>query len=114
VPLLFSYGTLQQEGIQRALFGRSLRGERDLLIGFRIAGIDLDDPDALQVTGKARHSIAQFTGSDDDRVTGTVFEITDGDLAVTDRYEPAPYVRVATTLASGRTAWVYTDSRATR
>ena len=32
-------------------------------------------------------------------------------IADADRYEPAPYRRVAAALASGRQAWVYADAR---
>jgi hypothetical protein len=34
MALLFSYGTLQQPDVQRATFGRLLRGEPDALVGF--------------------------------------------------------------------------------
>jgi gamma-glutamylcyclotransferase (GGCT)/AIG2-like uncharacterized protein YtfP len=46
-------------------------------------------------------------GRRDDRVAGTVFEITAEELAAADRYEVADYKRVAASLASGLTAWVY-------
>jgi hypothetical protein len=36
-----------------------------------------------------------------------VFELTDGELASADAYEPAGYTRVSTTLASGKASWVY-------
>ena len=43
---------------------------------------------------------------------GTVFEITDAELADTDRYEQLDgYRRMAVTLASGKQAWVYVDAR---
>jgi hypothetical protein len=38
-------------------------------------------------------------------------ELTDNELASADAYEPEGYKRVATTLASGRQAWVYADAR---
>ena len=53
----------------------------------------------------------KFTGRTDSRVSGTVFEISDDELASADRYEPAGYKRVSATLASGRQAWVYADAR---
>ncbi len=53
----------------------------------------------------------RFNGLSDSRVAGTVFEITDEELASADRYEVADYKRVAATLASGRQAWVYVDAR---
>ncbi|RJT86254.1 gamma-glutamylcyclotransferase, partial [Arthrobacter frigidicola] len=43
----------------------------------------------------------------DDSVAGTVFQISEEELAAADRYEVADYKRVAVTLASGLTAWVY-------
>jgi gamma-glutamylcyclotransferase (GGCT)/AIG2-like uncharacterized protein YtfP len=45
-------------------------------------------------------------------VSGTVFEITDAELAAADQYEQlAAYKRVAAMLASGKQAWVYVDAR---
>ena len=34
VNLLFSYGTLQQDDVQRSTFGRLLRGRADALVGY--------------------------------------------------------------------------------
>jgi hypothetical protein len=34
MPLLFSYGTLQEEKVQLSTFGRRLGGQRDELLGF--------------------------------------------------------------------------------
>jgi hypothetical protein len=53
----------------------------------------------------------KWNGRSESRVTGTVFEISDSELASADRYEVAAYRRVAAVLASGRRAWVYVDSR---
>jgi gamma-glutamylcyclotransferase (GGCT)/AIG2-like uncharacterized protein YtfP len=45
-------------------------------------------------------------------VSGTVFEITDAELAAADEYERlAAYKRIAAMLASGKQAWVYVDAR---
>ena len=35
MPKLFSYGTLQQEDVQLATFGRRLTGVSDALVGYR-------------------------------------------------------------------------------
>jgi gamma-glutamylcyclotransferase (GGCT)/AIG2-like uncharacterized protein YtfP len=44
-------------------------------------------------------------------VSGTVFEITDAEIAAADQYEQlAIYQRIAVTLASGKRAWVYVDA----
>jgi len=49
-----------------------------------------------------------FNGRTESRVPGTVFEVTDAELAAADEYErPASYSRVSVMLASGKEAWVY-------
>jgi gamma-glutamylcyclotransferase (GGCT)/AIG2-like uncharacterized protein YtfP len=111
MPLLFSYGTLQQENVQRSTFGRVLQGQRDELVGFEQSSITIEDPQVVATSGKTVHTIVRFNGRHDSRVTGTVFEITDEELANADRYEVAAYKRVAATLASGKQAWVYVDAR---
>ena len=107
MPLLFSYGTLRQEDVQVSTFGRTLRGAPDQLVGFALSTIEIADPDFVATSGKARHAIVRQTGQADHRVAGVALEVTEQELAQADAYEPAGYVRVATTLASGREAWVY-------
>lgn len=104
--LLFSYGTLQQEEVQRASFGRKLIGMPDALPGWRQEMVEITDPDVLAKSGKRFHPIV-MPGAESDQVTGTVFEITGEELAAADRYEVADYKRIAVPLTSGRTAWVY-------
>jgi gamma-glutamylcyclotransferase (GGCT)/AIG2-like uncharacterized protein YtfP len=111
MPLLFSYGTLQQENVQRSTFGRVIQGQRDELLGFEQSSITIEDPQVIATSGKTVHTIVRFNGRNDSRVTGTVFEITDEELANADRYEVAAYKRVAAMLASGKQAWVYIDAR---
>ena len=107
MPLLFSYGTLQQDDVQRSTFGRLLRGHPDELVGFEQGLFEVEDPEFVAASGKAHHAIVRFTGRSDSRVRGTVFEVTDEELARADAYEPAGYERVSATLASGKQAWVY-------
>jgi len=111
MPLLFSYGTLQQDEVQRSTFGRLLRGERDELVGFEQSLVRIEDPQVVATSGKDHHPIVKWCGRGDSRVSGTVFEVSDAELASADRYEVAAYARVATVLASGREAWVYVDVR---
>jgi hypothetical protein len=40
-----------------------------------------------------------------------VFELSDGELAHADQYEPAGYKRILATLQSGKKAWLYADAR---
>jgi gamma-glutamylcyclotransferase (GGCT)/AIG2-like uncharacterized protein YtfP len=111
MPLLFSYGTLQQDNVQLSTFGRLLRGQKDELVGFEQALVLIDDAQVVATSGKTHHPIVKFNGLDDSRVSGTVFEITDEELARADQYEVAAYKRVAASLASGKKAWVYVDAR---
>jgi uncharacterized protein YciI len=110
VPLLFSYGTLQQEAVQLSTFGRRLRGEPDQVVGFEQAVLKIEDPQFVAASGKADHAIVKFNGRDDSRVRGMVFEVSDEELARADRYEPAGYERISTVLASGKRAWVYAEA----
>ncbi len=112
MPLLFSYGTLRQEAVQLANFGRRLRGWPDALVGFEQSLRRVEDPEFVATSGKAEHAIVAFNGRSDSRVDGMVFEVTEAELAKADQYEPAGYKRVLAMLASGNEAWVYADSRA--
>lgn len=112
MPRLFSYGTLQHDAVQLATFGRRLTGSPDSIVGFTLTVFRVDDAAFVAKSGKADHAIVRFTGSDNDRVIGTVLEVTDEELTKSDSYEPSGYARVEATLASGGRAWVYaaTDS----
>ena len=112
MPLLFSYGTLQQENVQLSTFGRLLQGQRDELPGFEQSLARIEDPQVVATSGKTHHANVTFNGRNDSRVIGAVFEITDTELAAADQYEQlSQYERVAVMLASGKQAWVYVDAR---
>ena len=112
MPLLFSYGTLQRPDVQLETFGRRLSGWPDELVGFEQKSFRVDDPAFAAKSGTADHTIVAFDGNPESRVKGTVLEVTDGELARSDAYEPEGYLRVEAALASGKRAWVYaaTDS----
>ena len=109
MPLLFSYGTLQQEEVQRATFGRRLTGRPDALPGFEQAQVLIEDLQVIATSGKTHHPIVRPSADPASRISGTVFEITDAELRSADQYEVAAYRRIAVTLASGAQAWVYVD-----
>jgi gamma-glutamylcyclotransferase (GGCT)/AIG2-like uncharacterized protein YtfP len=103
---LFSYGTLQQDEVHQASFGRLLKGAPDALVGWKQEMVEITDPDVLAKSGKRHHPIV-MPGDASDRVPGMAFEITAEELAAADRYEVSDYKRVSAKLASGLTAWVY-------
>jgi gamma-glutamylcyclotransferase (GGCT)/AIG2-like uncharacterized protein YtfP len=112
MPLLFSYGTLQHDDVQRSTFGRLLSGEPDELLGYDASSVKIPDPAVSAALGRTHNANATFTGDRNTRLPGTVFEVSDAELARADEFEALfSYERVSATLASGREAWVYVHAR---
>ena len=108
MPLLFSYGTLQHEDVQLSTFGRKLAGEKDLLLGFEPSLVKILDPQVAARLGRTHHDNVTPTGDEWSNVQGTVFDVSDDELAKADRFEAEfAYERVSAALASGKEAWVY-------
>ncbi|WEK02869.1 MAG: gamma-glutamylcyclotransferase [Candidatus Devosia phytovorans] len=105
--LLFSYGTLQLEEVQRAQFNRLLDGTADAMPGYAQSWVEITDPEVIRKSGSNSHPIVIPTGNPADSVSGKVFAITEAELAAADDYEVDDYKRVLVTLASGKEAWVY-------
>lgn len=103
---LFSYGTLRQPEVQMALFGRLVETRDDVLPAFKVESVRITDPAVVALSGAAEHPILK-RGAPEDLVTGAALATTDADLARADGYESADYRRIAVTLASGRSAFVY-------
>ncbi len=97
MELLFTYGSLQDKDVQLGIFARKLTGHSDGLRGYQISG--------ERVYGQ--FPTVRSTGDRSDLVPGTVYEISHAELLVADGYEGERYKRTKTTLASGRSAWVY-------
>src|SRR5262245_36127628 len=92
---LFSYGTLQNEDVQLATFGRKLRGAPDTLFGYRQTRIEIQDHMIVAIGGEKYYLNAQFTGQDSDFVLGIRFQVTRKELEQADIYEDsADYKRV--------------------
>ena len=104
---LFTYGTLQDEAVQIATFGRSLAGRPAALVGYRLTMVRVEDQDFVAASGAEMHRSLESTGEASDRVEGTVLTLTGEELRMADAYEPDGYERVLVTLESGIGAWVY-------
>lgn len=78
------------------MFGRLVGGLRDALEGFELGAIVIDGRE---------HRMLRQGGSA--RIDGLVLRLTDADLAKSDAYETAAYVRIEVRLLSGRHAFVY-------
>ena len=91
--LLFSYGTLQDASVQIANFGRELSGCEDSLPGYTRR---------LIATAEAQYWNVETSSNPEDAVSGTVFAVTEQELAAADKYEEgAEYRRISVTLRSG-------------
>jgi gamma-glutamylcyclotransferase (GGCT)/AIG2-like uncharacterized protein YtfP len=105
--LLFSYGTLRLPEVQRATFGREIDGRSDAIVGYDLDYVTITDPHVIATSGSDRHPILKPTDRPDAAVEGTVFSISEADLAAADEYEVDDYRRITVPLRSGGQAWVY-------
>jgi gamma-glutamylcyclotransferase (GGCT)/AIG2-like uncharacterized protein YtfP len=106
--LLFSYGTLQKKNVQIAVYGRELTGRADALPGYIRGKVPITDPKIVASIGESHYANVERSSNPEDAVSGTVFEVTEQELAATDQYEEAAeYRRIPVTLRSGDQAWVY-------
>ena len=94
--------------MQISTFGRELTGRADVLPGYTRGSVPILNPTVVASSGETHYANAEISSNPDEAVSGTVFEITEQELAAADRYEEdADYRRVGVTLKSGRQAWVY-------
>jgi gamma-glutamylcyclotransferase (GGCT)/AIG2-like uncharacterized protein YtfP len=106
--LLFSYGTLQNKDVQIANFGREVTGREDALPGYVRTMTPIIDPNEAALSGESHYANVEPSSNSEDAVSGTVFEITEQELAAADQYEEdAQYRRILVKLTSGDQAWVY-------
>jgi hypothetical protein len=104
---IFSYGTLRDPTVQQALYGRHVAEEIDGLTGFARSLIPISNEEVVRVSGATHHPVLRASGDPADRIAGATLLLDDDELRITDDYEGADYRRIAVTLDSGRTAFVY-------
>jgi hypothetical protein len=107
---LFAYGTLQLRRVQLAIFGRELDGRADVLPGYAVSPLLITDPNVIATSGTAHHTVVHETGDPHDVVPGTLFRITQTELAAADAYEVDDCKRVIVRLGSGIDAFVYVNA----
>jgi len=105
--LLFTYGTLQYAEVQLDTFGRLVAGEPDVLPGYTIDYVEIEDQRVVELSGASVHPVLRETGNAVDKVMGSVLHLTADEVDAADEYEVSLYRRVRVTLGSGRVAWVY-------
>lgn len=104
---LFSYGTLQFKQVQLDTFNRLLEGEPATLTGYIVSEVEITDAGVLKSSGQRFHPALIKTDLMTDTVTGTIFSITEQELANADSYEVDDYIRVEELFSTGCNAWVY-------
>lgn len=104
---LFSYGTLQKEQVQIETFGRILKGEKDVLKGFKLEMLEITDPEVLRKSNQKYHPILVFSGNVEDEVEGVLFEVTEEEILKADEYEVDDYKRIETVFKSGKSGFIY-------
>ena len=93
-----------------ALFGRLLKGGTDFLVGYIPSAIEISD-EAFLTKGEQKNQLTAIpSGNQNDRMEGTVFEISQEELLIADKYEPDGFSRIEVELASGKKAWIYVSN----
>ena len=107
MPNLFSYGTLQKEQVQLETFGRILRGEKDILIGYQLKMLEIKDPEVLRKSNQKYHPILEFSGDSAHEVEGVLFEVSNEEILQAEEYEVDDYKRIETAFKSGKKGFIY-------
>lgn len=104
---LFSYGTLQYRQVQLDTFGRLLEGIPATLSGYIIGEVEITDEAVLKSSDQRFHPALIKTGKQSDTVNGTIYLITEQELAQADAYEVDDYQRIEETFQCSNQAWLY-------
>lgn len=111
MPLLFSYGTLQLEQVQLETFGRLLKGEKDILEGYKLTMIEIMDAEVLRKSNQKFHPIISYSGDKKDKVEGVLFEVTEEEILQADQYEVDDYKRIVVSFKSGKNGYIYIENK---
>ncbi|QCK15656.1 gamma-glutamylcyclotransferase family protein [Mangrovivirga cuniculi] len=103
---LFAYGTLLEVPIQEKLFSRILKGKKDSLTGFRKSNIHcLENIDGEEIY--STYPAISKSGSNNEVLEGYLYELTDKELKIADKYEGLEYQRISILTNNGHQAYVY-------
>ncbi|MGW6834691.1 GDSL-type esterase/lipase family protein [Streptomyces sp. NPDC054949] len=109
---LFSFGTLMDERVQTALFGRAVPTAPASLAGHTTRPLPITDQAVIAASGLDVHlTLERRFGAS---VEGAVLRLTDRELAAADAYEVDDYTRRRVRLSSGETVWAYLDAKPLR
>lgn len=107
---LFVYGTLRYAAVQRSTFGRLIGGAPDVLPGYTITMVTINDPHVVTLSKESVHPMLHRSKNESDEVQGMVLDLTVEELAQADSYEVETYKRTKVKLQSGIDAWAYVSA----
>lgn len=99
---LFAYGTLKEKDIQENVFGRSLTGTPETLLGYTVQTIQIEEEFGVET-----YPIIIPTDLPEDAIDGIVYVLSEKDLELADTYEGKYYRRIEVQLQSKEKVWVY-------
>jgi gamma-glutamylcyclotransferase (GGCT)/AIG2-like uncharacterized protein YtfP len=99
---LFAYGSLKEKEIQETIFGRTLHGVAETLMGYEVKEILIEEE-----FGMESYPIIAPTQNNEDTIDGIVYDLTLQELQLSDTYEGSHYKRVQVQLQSKEIAWAY-------
>lgn len=99
---LFAYGSLKNEEVQENLFGRTLVGTPDKLIGYAKKTIRIEEE-----FGITKYPIIAPTNNPEDTISGMLYKLSSRELQLADTYEGVHYKRIQVQLESNEIVWVY-------
>lgn len=99
---LFAYGSLQEEEVQKTVFGRILQGVPEKLLGYVVSQIEIEEEFGIE-----SYPIIAPTDDNKDVIHGVVFELTVEELSLSDTYEGNSYTRIQVPLQSKQMVWAY-------
>jgi gamma-glutamylcyclotransferase (GGCT)/AIG2-like uncharacterized protein YtfP len=100
---LFAYGTLNDKEVQERVFGRVLTGTPDVLRGYVLKRIQIEEE-----FGLTSYPIITATHNPEDILEGMRYKYNELQLEQADTYEGLYYKRIEVVLQSNEVAWTYT------
>jgi gamma-glutamylcyclotransferase (GGCT)/AIG2-like uncharacterized protein YtfP len=102
MEILFAYGSLREEEVQKTVFGRILQGMPEKLKGYAVKIIEIEEEFGLQ-----EYPIITPSTDDEEAIEGIIYELTMEELTLSDTYEGNSYTRIQVELPSNKVVWVY-------
>jgi hypothetical protein len=88
-------------------FDRILKGETDYLPGYEVYLLEITGTEVLRKSNQKYHPILHFSGNENCRVKGILYDVTNEEFSKADECEVSDYKRVEAVFTSGKTGFIY-------